>query len=73
MLSRFTLLELKSYYCAILKFAKDDPSKFKYAFEVMLNLANITVRENIIAECLKDLIKGGINFTKFLQTFTLIQ
>ena len=48
MMSRFTLLELKSYYCAILKFAKNEPSKFKYAFEIMLNLANVTVRENIM-------------------------
>ncbi len=48
MLSRFTLLELKSYYYAILKFSKNEPSKFKYAFEIMLNLANVTVRENIM-------------------------
>jgi hypothetical protein len=39
----------------------------------MLNLANVTVRENIMAECLKDLIKEGITFTKFLKTFTDIQ
>ena len=73
MLSRFTLLELKSYYCAILKFSKGDPNKFKYAFEIMLNLANVTVRDNIMTECLKDLISEGITFTKFLKTFTSIQ
>lgn len=32
MLSRFTLFELKSYYSAILNFAKGNSQKFKYAF-----------------------------------------
>lgn len=73
MLSRFTLLELKSYYSSILNFVNGDVKKFKYSIQIMLNLAGATVRESVLNESLKDFEINGITFSGFLKLFIDIQ